>query len=105
VNRFNVRRGMDILEAMDPAPKSVKPWTWATTTYHLQHGTCRFGTDPDQSVLDKYCQSHDVKNLYVTDGSFMPSSGGVPATPTILANSFRVAHHLADRFRKREIDG
>jgi choline dehydrogenase-like flavoprotein len=103
VNKFNVRRGLDILEAIKPTAKKVYPWTWATTTYHLQHGTCRFGTDPDKSVLDKFCQSHDIKNLYVTDGSFMPTSGGVPATPTILANSFRVAEHLAKRFIKREI--
>ncbi len=104
VNRFNTRRGLDILEAMKPTAKSVKAWTWATTTYHLQHGTCRFGKDPETSVLDPFCQAHDVKNLYVTDGSFMPSSGGVPATPTIMANSFRVAHHLAGRFLRREID-
>ena len=98
-----VRRGMDMLEAIKPAPKKEFPWTWATTTYHLQHGTCRFGTDPAQSVLDPWCQTHDIKNLYVTDGSFLPNSGGVPATPTILANSFRVAHHLSGLFRRREI--
>jgi choline dehydrogenase-like flavoprotein len=103
VNRLMVRRGMDIFEAMKPAPKKVFPWTWATTTYHLQHGTCRFGTDPAKSVLDPWCQSHDIKNLYVTDGSFLPNSGGVPVTATILANSFRVAHHLSGRFRRREI--
>jgi len=44
-----------------------------------------------------------VKNLYVTDGSFMPSSGGVPATPTILANSFRVGAKLRERFLAREL--
>jgi len=103
VNRVMVRRGMDIFEAMKPAPKKVFPWTWASTTLHLQHGTCRFGTDPATSVLDPSCQSHEVKNLYVTDGSFMPTSGAVPATPTILANSFRVGHILRERFLKREI--
>ncbi|MFH0901128.1 MAG: GMC family oxidoreductase [Pseudomonadota bacterium] len=98
-----VKRGIAILEAMKPAPRKVTPWTWGSTTYHLQHGTCRFGTDSTRSVLDRWCQAHDVKNLYVTDGSFMPSSGGVPATPTIVANSFRVAQHLRERFVRREI--
>jgi len=44
-----------------------------------------------------------VPNLYVTDGSFLPSSGGVPITLTILANSFRVASHIAERFQSREL--
>jgi choline dehydrogenase-like flavoprotein len=99
-----VRRGMSILEAMKPAPKKVSAWTWGSTTFHLQHGTCRFGKDPATSVLGVDCQAHDVKNLYVTDGSFMPTSGGAPATPTILANSFRVGEKVRDRFIRREID-
>lgn len=67
------------------------------TTYVLQHGTCRFGADPATSVLDVNCRSHEVDNLYVVDGSFMPTSGGVPTTWTIMANSFRVARHLVGR--------
>ncbi len=102
-NTNMVKRGMDILKAMQPAPQRVYPWTWGSTTFHLQHGTCRFGNNPSLSVLDRNCQSHEVENLYVTDGSFMPTSGGVPATPTILANSFRVADHLCERFKRREI--
>jgi choline dehydrogenase-like flavoprotein len=103
VNRLMVRKGLDILEAVKPQAKKVTPWTWASTTYHLQHGTCRFGDDPEKSVLNKYCEAHQVKNLYVTDSSFMPTSGGAPATLTILANSFRVADHIASRFRRREL--
>ena len=66
----------------------------------LQHGTCRFGVDPATSVLDKDCRAHQVPNLYVVDGSFMPSSGGVPTTLTIAANSFRVAHSLVGRMKQ-----
>lgn len=99
-----VKKGMEIFRSMKPAPKRVTAWTWGTTTFHLQHGTCRFGNDPSRSVLDRTCQAHEVKNLYVTDGSFMPTSGGVPATPTILANSFRVADAIRARFLRRELD-
>jgi choline dehydrogenase-like flavoprotein len=99
-----VKKGIEIFRAMRPAPTRVTAWTWGTTTFHLQHGTCRFGDDPSRSVLDRNCQAHDVPNLYVTDGSFMPTSGGVPATPTILANSFRVADAIRARFLKRELD-
>ncbi len=58
---------------------------------NLQAGGCRFGNDPKTSVLDKECRAHEVKNLFVTDGSFMPTGGSVPYTWTIYANSFRVA--------------
>ncbi len=64
---------------------------------NLQAGGCRFGDDPQTSVLDKNCKAHDVDNLYVTDGSFMPSGGSVPYTYTIYANSFRVAEQILKR--------
>ncbi len=58
---------------------------------NLQAGGCRFGNDPATSVLDKYCKAHEVNNLYITDGSFMPTGGSLTYTWTIYANSFRVA--------------
>jgi choline dehydrogenase-like flavoprotein len=61
---------------------------------NLMAGGCRFGDDPNTSVLDKNCQAHEVDNLYVTDGSFMPTGGSVPYTFTIYANAFRVAEHI-----------
>jgi choline dehydrogenase-like flavoprotein len=76
--------------------------SWGSPTWVLQHGTCRMGADPSKSVLDPSCRTHDVKNLYVVDGSFMPSAGGVPTTLTIMANSLRVAHTLRDRLAAKE---
>lgn len=72
----------------------------AGITWVLQHGTTRFGKDPAHSVLDPSCRAHEVENLYVVDGSFMPSSGGVPTTLTIMANSFRVADIVSKRLKK-----
>ncbi len=63
---------------------------------NLQAGGCRFGNDPKTSVLDKECRSHEVPNLFVTDGSFMPTGGSVPYTWTIYANAFRVADVLKE---------
>ena len=40
------------------------------------------------------CRVWNIDNLYVTDGAFMPTSGGANPTLTIQANSFRVANHL-----------
>jgi choline dehydrogenase-like flavoprotein len=62
-----------------------------------QAGTARFGTDPAASVLDVHCKAHDLDNLYVVDGSFMPSIGAVNPTLTIIANALRVGDHIAGR--------
>jgi len=61
---------------------------------NLVAGGCRFGVDPKESVLDTNCKAHELDNLYVTDGSFMPTGGSVPFTWTIYANAFRVADEI-----------
>jgi len=58
-------------------------------------GTCRMGDDPKRSVLNKWCQSHDHKNLFVVDGASFTSSGWQNPTMTILSLSMRAAEHLA----------
>ncbi len=62
-----------------------------------QAGTIRFGTDPHSSALDPTCKAHELDNLYVIDGSFMPSIGAVNPTLTIIANALRVSEHIARR--------
>jgi choline dehydrogenase-like flavoprotein len=57
-------------------------------------GGARFGNDPTDSVLDPDCRAWNFDNLYVSDGSFMPTSGGANPTLTIEANSFRVGDLL-----------
>ncbi len=66
---------------------------------NLMAGGCRFGNDPITSVLNKNCRAHEVDNLYVTDGSFMPTGGSVPYTFTIYANAFRVAEHIKTHWK------
>ena len=60
-------------------------------------GGARFGRDRNDSVLDPDCRTWDFDNLYVTDGSCMPTSGGANPTLTIQANAFRVADILLGR--------
>jgi choline dehydrogenase-like flavoprotein len=60
-------------------------------------GGARFGLDPGDSVLDPDCRAWGFDNLYVTDGSFMPTSGGANPTLTIQANALRVAELIARR--------
>ena len=58
------------------------------------------GGKTKRSVVDRWCRSHDVKNLWVVDGSVFPTSGGYNPTLTILANSFRVADHFVREAQK-----
>ena len=98
MTKFLVERGEEVLQAMKP-DRVDRVGTAGETTI-LQGGTCRFGKDAATSVLDADCRSHVVKNLYVVDGSFLPTSGGVPLTLTIAANSFRVADKLIAGLKK-----
>jgi choline dehydrogenase-like flavoprotein len=61
------------------------------------------GTDPSKSVLDQWCRTHEVKNLWVVDGSCFPTSGGYNPTLTILANAYRVADYFIDQAAKRSL--
>lgn len=65
----------------------------AKNTTH-QCGTLVFGTDPTASVLDTYCRTHDVDNLFVVDASFFPSSAAVNPGLTIVAQAIRVADRI-----------
>jgi choline dehydrogenase-like flavoprotein len=57
-------------------------------------GTCRFGDNPESAALDPWCRFFGVRNLFVVDGSFMPSSGGVNPSLTIGANALRVGQFM-----------
>lgn len=59
-------------------------------------GSARMGHDPSSSVLNGWCQAHDVPNLFVTDGSFMTSAGCQNPSLGYMAFSARAAHYAAD---------
>ena len=60
-------------------------------------GTARMGTDPERSVVNEWGRSHDVKNLFIVDGSIWVTSGGVNPTSTIQA----LALYIADSIKRR----
>jgi choline dehydrogenase-like flavoprotein len=68
-----------------------------------QAGTCRFGSDPQSSVLDVDCKAHELDNLYVVDTSFFPSIGAVNPALTAMANGLRVGDHLLERLGVRPV--
>ena len=71
----------------------VKHSHGARNTTH-QCGTLVFGADSKVSVLDSFCRTHDVENLFVVDASFFPSSAAVNPGLTIAAQALRVADHI-----------
>ena len=87
-----VARGKEALEAAGARrTESIAPLPPAG--WHLM-GTARMGTDPERSVVDRHGRSHDVKNLFIVDGSIFVTSGGVNPTNTIQALALYVADHI-----------
>ncbi len=66
-------------------------------------GTARMGHDPKTSVLNGFNQMHEVKNIFITDGSFMPSTSCVNPSLTYMAMTARAANHAVEELKKRNI--
>ena len=102
-----------LLQVMDAIGANTS-WPGRTPGVHIgdgdhqrsnahNHGTCRMGDDPNLSVVDRWCRSHEVPNLWVVDGSVMPTNGGYNPTLTILANAYRVADHFIGEARRQSL--
>jgi choline dehydrogenase-like flavoprotein len=65
-------------------------------------GTCRMGSDPGTSVVNEYCQCHDVKNLFVCDTSVFVTGAGVNPTLTAMAIASRAAERIVETGRRAE---
>jgi choline dehydrogenase-like flavoprotein len=90
---WQLERAREAHEAAGAVETVVTDWSqWG---WHLL-GTCRMGDDPATSVVDRFGRSHDVRNLYVVDGSVFVTSGPQPPTATIAANAHRCASHLIE---------
>jgi choline dehydrogenase-like flavoprotein len=63
-------------------------------------GTCRMGTDPQTSVVNQFCQSHDVPNLFVCDTSVFVTGSGVNPTLTAMAIASRAVEHIDSSARR-----
>ena len=57
-------------------------------------GTARMGKDPKNSVVNENCQSHDLENLFIVDGSVFVTGGGVNPTPTIQAIALKTSDYI-----------
>lgn len=100
--KWLVERGSEIMDAAGAVQIVPSEVSEARGGVHLL-GTCRMGNDPASSVIDKYHRTHDVRNLFLCDGSSMVTSGRGQPTQTIEALAFRAADHIARFARAGEI--
>lgn len=68
-----------------------------------EHGTCRMGDDPKRSALNGFCQMHEVKNVFVIDGSAFPTATEKNPTLTILALVWRASDYMATEMKAGRI--
>ena len=100
--KYFADRGEELLKASGATKTWQVPVESSTFSVHLL-GTCRMGNDPKTSVVDKYNRSHDVKNLFIVDGSSLVTSGRGQPTMTIQALAFRAGDNIAQFAKRREI--
>ena len=100
--RFLQDRSAEIMDAAGAQRVVRAPVRESNFSMHLL-GTCRMGNDARTSVVDRYHRSHDVRNLFVCDGSSLVTSGRGQPTMTIQALAFRAADHIGRFARAGEI--
>ena len=66
-------------------------------------GTCRMGNDPQTSVVNEFCQAHDIPNLFVCDTSVFVTGAGVNPTLTAMAITSRAADEIATKARRGDL--
>lgn len=97
---YSARDKAAVRELIQPAKKILShAGAWVHYVHHIRTfshavGTVRMGNDPATSALDKNCQFRGLDNLFVLDGSFMPTSAAVNPSLTIAANALRVGEWL-----------
>jgi len=99
---FLVSKAADLAQAAGALKSWPEPIVPQTNSVHLL-GTCRMGNDPRTSVVDRFNRAHDVRNLFVCDGSSLVTSGRGQPTMTIQALAFRAGEHIARYARRNEI--
>ncbi len=92
--RHGGQKAAEVLEAAGARKVKIGP----VSSAHPM-GTVRMGSDPKASVLNSFCQSHDIPNLFVTDTSIFPTGGGGNITLTAMAVTLRATDHLKEQLR------
>ncbi|MGE0485646.1 MAG: GMC oxidoreductase [Gammaproteobacteria bacterium] len=97
--KYGLARGEEIYRALGAERVFTRPSTVAI--HNL--GTCRMSADPATGVCDAFGRSHEVPNLYISDGSQFVSSGAAPPTLTIVALALRQAAAIVQDLRSGQL--
>ena len=101
-SQFLVSHAEEIAKAAGALKTWRDPIQPQSLAVHLL-GTCRMGNDPGTSVVDRYHRTHDVRNLFICDGSSLVTSSRGQPTETISALAFRAGEHIAEFAKRGEI--
>lgn len=99
---FLTAKAMELAQAAGALNAWPEPIVPQTNSVHLL-GTCRMGNDPKTSVVDRFNRTHDVKNLFICDGSSLVTSTRGQPTMTIMALAFRAGENIAAFAKRGEI--
>jgi choline dehydrogenase-like flavoprotein len=99
---FLSAKALEIAQAAGALKAWPTPVTPATNSVHLL-GTCRMGNDPKSAVIDRFHRAHDVRNLFICDGSSLVTSTRGQPTETICALAFRAGEKIAEFAKRGEI--
>ena len=100
--KWLLEREYEIFEAMGAKKMWAQPVEMFSTNRHLM-GTCRMGSDPKRSVVNPHSRTHDVRNLFVVDGSNFVTCARQQPTATIQALAYRAADHMTRAAKAGEL--
>jgi choline dehydrogenase-like flavoprotein len=86
------KAGAEMLEEKTPTP-----FPHGSSIHYV--GTARMGRDPRASIVDEWCRTHDVPNLWINDAAVFVTAGNQNPTITILALAMRSAEHMANQMK------
>jgi choline dehydrogenase-like flavoprotein len=100
--KWLLEREYEIFAAMGAKKVWAQPVEAFSTNRHLM-GTCRMGSDPKKSVVDPHSRTHDVRNLFVVDGSNFVTCARQQPTATIQALAYRAADYMTRAAKAGEL--
>ncbi len=99
MRNYALKSARTLLTSLSPSEMfEVPPFP---STHNM--GTCRQSKNPRDGVCNSYGQTHDIANLFISDGSQFTTSGAENPTLTIVALSIRQAGHIADQLQKKQL--
>jgi choline dehydrogenase-like flavoprotein len=96
--RNDVMEILDAMKIVDPQPPGEQLSAFGKNIHEC--GTARMGHDPKKSVVNSFCQLHDAKNVFVTDGAVFVTQGCYEPTLTIMAISARAGDYIVAEYAK-----